>query len=267
VGEKVTFRYTSYYFWGFGFKTWNFGDGAFGWGSVVTHTYNKKGSYIVTLTVANGEDYGYSSHEIKIGASPFPKFTYLPNEPKPGENVYFDASESRDINGEIIKYNWSYTESKDPNKINQMGSNISFTYNWNEQGIYKVKLAVTDDDGNSNQITKTIAISILRIDAIKGGFRNLDFQITNRGNITAENIQWKVYANRLVLFLPLWKIFSKTGTISMLQPGQSKSIDIGRYRRGLGRISITVIVEGSNSVRITKSFQGFIFSKFIRTRS
>jgi hypothetical protein len=209
----------------------------------------------------------YSIESITIGASPFPRFTWSPEEPTTGENVNFDASESWDTNGQIVKYNWSYTDASLPNKVIEMGYDKTLTYAWNKQGNYNVKLAVTDDDNNTNEITETIVVSILRIQEVTGGFRHVVFQITNMGNVTAENIQWEVYVNRNFLVIPLWKIFSKTGTINTLGPGESKSIDIGRYRRGFGRITMTITVEANNAVKITESLQGFMFGKFVHLRS
>ena len=275
VGEKVTFRILNYYYGIIFSKVWSFGDGSTGWGAVVSHTYNKKDRYMVTLSVT-GTDFftgeytiGYKTNYIEIGASPFPKFTWSPNEPTTGEIIYFDASESRDINGKIMQYNWSYTNVNEPNKVIYMSNNKTFTYKWDKQGNYKIKLSVTDNDNNTNEVTKTIVISILKIEEITGGYRNLDFEIKNRGNITAKNIHWKIYVTRnlLIIPIPLWKIIYKTGVINSINPDESKSIDIGWYRRGFGRITITIIVEADNAVEIIKSLQGFMFSKYIHLRS
>jgi len=272
VGEKTTFRIVNYYGGITLSKIWNFGDGSIGWGSVVSHTYTKKGRYRVSLSVSGREFFtgeyssGYKINYIEIGASPFPRFTWSPKEPTVGEKINFDASQSTDVNGKIVKYSWSYTEASKPNTIINMGNNKSFTYTFNKQGNYKVKLAVTDNENNTNELTKTVVVSILSIKEIIGGYRNFEFQITNRGNITAENINWKVFVNRNLLFIPLWKIFSKKGTLTILRAGETRTIDVGRYRRGFGRITVTIIAEGSNAVKITRSQQGFMFSKFIHLR-
>ena len=273
VGEKTTFRVINYYGGITLSKIWNFGDGSIGWGSVVSHTYTKKGRYRVSLSVSGREFFtekyssGYKINYIEIGASPFPRFTWAPKEPTVGEKINFDASESKDVNGKIVKYSWSYTEASKPNTIINMGNNKYFIYTFNKQGNYKVKLAVTDNENNTNELIKTVIVSILSIKEIIGGYRNFEFQITNRGNITAENINWKVFVNRNLLFIPLWKICSKTGTLTILRPGETRTIDVGRYRRGFGRITVTIIAEGNNAVKITRSQQGFMFSKFIHLRS
>ena len=276
VGEKITFVCNCYYGYGmFISESWDFGDGSRGWGQIVSHTYNKKGDYTVALSVmvkdfSSGElTFGNSIKTLEIGASPFPRFTWSPKEPTIGENVNFDASESDDTNGEIVRYAWSYTEASEPDKVIEMGNNKTFTYSWDEQGNYKIKLAVTDNDNNTNEMTQNIVISILGISKITGRYRHLVFEITNRGNIAAENIQWRVYINRNILMIPLpfWKICYKTGMVNSLNPGQSTSVDIGRIRRAFGRVTITVTIEASNAVKITEYLQGFMFNKYVHLRS
>jgi len=271
VNEKITFRSTSSSNGIIVSYNWQFDDWDIEHGPIVTHTYDKKKTYLVTLTVYaksslldNDLAFDSRSYYIEIGASPFPSFTWSPEEPNVRENISFDASCSRDVNGEIIRYNWSYNELSEPDNVIWMGYGKTLTYRFNEQGNYRVKLAVTDNDNNTNEITKTMVVSILKIDEITGGFRNLGFKITNRGNITAENITWKLYANRKLIIMPLWKIISKTGTINAINPGEAKSVDIGWYRRGFGRITIAIVAEADNAVKITKFLSGFMFGKYVR---
>ena len=275
VGEKIIFSSTHYYY-SYGeitYEMWDFGDGTKGWGPVVSHTYNKKGKFTVSLTVF-GIDYStgnpinaHSINYITVGASPFPRFKYSADQPTIGETINFDASESWDTNGQIVQYSWSYIDESEPNKLIEMGSGKTISYKFDKQGNYKVKLSVTDDEDNTNEITKTVVVSILKIEKVTGGFRHVVLQITNRGNFTANNIQWEVYVNRKILFIPLWKIFYKSGTIQKIDPGQTISIDIGRYRRGFGRITMTVNVEASNAVKISESLQGFMVNKYVRLRN
>lgn len=267
VGEKITFRSDGLYFG----EYWDFGDGSKGRGSVVTHTYNKKGGYWVYLSAfawdyySEGIEFVSATEYIKIGASPFPEFTWSPSEPAPGQSVSFDASESLDTNGQIVSYKWSYTEASEPNNVIDLGNNKTFTYTWDKQGNYNVKLAVTDNDNNTNEITENIIVSILRIEKITSSRRHLVFQITNQGNIAAENIQWKVYVNksRFMILFPLRKVLYKSGTINTLSPGESTTVDISRYRRAFGRVTITITVGASNAVQITKYLRGFMLGRYI----
>jgi len=63
--------------------TWSFGDGSYSYGSSVTHTYTKKGTYIVTLTVTDNEGETNSAsasidiEEKKEGWLPIPGFELL----------------------------------------------------------------------------------------------------------------------------------------------------------------------------------------------
>lgn len=274
-GQQITF--VSNYYDYFGLITsrfWNFGDGYSAWGPIVSHTYDKKGNYMVTLTITvtnltSGEISNHrESKNINIGASPFPKFTYSSEIASTGENIYFDASESWDTNGRIVKYHWCYIDSSGPNKVIEMGDNKILTYAWNKQGYYIVKLTVTDDDNNTNEITKEIVISILKIQEVTAGIRHVGFKITNRGNFTVYNINWKVIVNRnFLIIIPLWKVFRKEGIIYSLRPGDSISVDIGRYRRGFGFITMTIIIESDNAMKILESRQGYMFSKLVRLRS
>jgi PKD repeat protein len=273
-GQQITFISNYYDYHGkFSSKFWNFGDGYNAWGSAVTHTYNKKGKYKVTLIVSStnfssGEvTNGQSSKYIHIGASPFPEFTYSPEVPTTREKVFFDASESWDNNGQIVKYYWSYIDSNKPNTIIKMDYNETFTYTWNKQGNYNVKLTVTDDDNNTNEITKNIIVSVLKITDVTAGFRQVGFKITNNGDFTVNNIHWKVIVNRNFLILPLWRIFLKKGFLYSLRPGESISVDISRYRRGYGRITLSILVEADNALKILNSRQGFMFGKIIHLRS
>ncbi len=274
-GQQITF--VSNYYDYFGLITsrfWNFGDGYFAWGSIVSHTYDKKGNYKVTLTITvtnltSGEMSNHrKSKNINIGASPFPKFTYSPEMASTGENVYFDASESWDTNGQILKYHWFYIDSSDPTKIVEMGYNKTLIYSWNKQGYYIVKLTVTDDDNNTNEITKDLVISILKIQEVIAGSRHVGFKITNRGNVIVYNINWKIIVNRnFLIIIPLWKIFQKEGIIYSIRPGESISVDIGRYRRAFGFITMTIIIESDNAMKILESRQGYMFNKLVRLRS
>jgi PKD repeat protein len=275
-GQKITFISNYYDYSGvfaFASKFWNFGDGESGWGSVVSHIYDKKGRYKVTLIIT-ATDYssgeitnGRSIKYINIGASPFPKFTYSPKMPSTGEKIFFDASESWDNNGEIEKYHWSYIDSREPNKVIDMGYNKTITHIWKKQGYYNVKLTVTDDENNTNEITKDIVVSVLKIQEISAGFRQVGFKITNRGNITVNNIHWQLKVNRNFLIIPLWRIFQKSGIIYTLRPGESIPVNIGRYRRGFGLITLTITIETDNAVKITESQQGYMLGKFVHLSS
>ncbi|HMA83878.1 MAG TPA: NosD domain-containing protein [Candidatus Thermoplasmatota archaeon] len=67
------------------------------------------------------------------------------------ESVEFDASDSFDLDGEIISYQWDFG-----NGITKNG--IIINYEFSADGTYDVVLTVTDDEGNSGECKQTIQV-------------------------------------------------------------------------------------------------------------
>src|SRR5207247_4540779 len=74
--------------------TWSYGDGSTGTGLQVTHTYDRDGTYQVTLTVADSTvSTGTWVAPVVVGtASLQDGFTYSPTSPQPGDNINFTPS-------------------------------------------------------------------------------------------------------------------------------------------------------------------------------
>jgi len=83
---------------------------------------------------------------------PTSSFTYSPSDPKVGEIVNFDASNSYDFDGNINSYNWIFNDG-----TTAAGEAISHSYN--SSGNYTVELTVTDDDGVEDTTTAKVAVS------------------------------------------------------------------------------------------------------------
>jgi len=87
---------------------------------------------------------------------PIADFYWHPNIPNIDENIYFDASESYDPDGDITLYQWDWNndgifdESLDLPEATQL---------WFVQGTYPVTLKVTDNDGLTDTITKNVVIN------------------------------------------------------------------------------------------------------------
>ena len=272
VGEKITFTST-----GSGYdESWTFGDGAGGSGSTVTHTYEKKGNYTVTLRVEyidyeyNPEthlmepitSYDYASQFVNVGF-PYPSFNYNPQKPIAGENVEFDASQSTDPVGEILYYNWSYIDTRDPYNVVQMGNGVTLTYMWARQGTYSVTVTETDDKNNVNGMTKTIVVSVLSVGEITTRRKNINIQVQNIGNLTAQDVTWNVRINKV--FFNFWRKYSKSGTIGSISPGDSATISLSRYKRFFGFVKVTVTVESDNA-KVTVVRYGFMIGRYIHLR-
>jgi len=269
-GEKVTFYSTSYAYNGFiSSEKWEFYDGSTDIGHSTSHTFEKKDSYRVTLRVTaygihGGIDWDTSNRYVEVGADPFPEITCTPENPLPGERVTLDASKSNDPDGRITSYNWSFYNIEEPEKVTELGTNEIIYYTWEKQGIYIVSLFIEDDKGNNNTLEKAVHVSILKLDGFPTRSRGLSFEISNHGNITANNLEWNVEINRYSLLgIRSQRLYHKSGTISTLEPNRSQKVEIRDIRRAFCKIKLVVTAKADNAVEVSKSFYGVVFLKLI----
>ncbi|MDY7083228.1 MAG: PKD domain-containing protein, partial [Halobacteria archaeon] len=85
----------------------------------------------------------------KTNYKPIASFTH-----SPGDRGTFDGSGSRDSDGRIMRYEWDFNGDGD---IETTGKSVSVTYS--NPGSPTVTLTVTDDDGATDSVTKTIEVS------------------------------------------------------------------------------------------------------------
>ncbi len=78
--------------------------------------------------------------QVKIVQPPIASFIFSPISALTNENISFDASGSRDVDGEIISHKWNFGDGKA-----STGKVVKHTYA--EPGEYAVVLAVIDNDG------------------------------------------------------------------------------------------------------------------------
>lgn len=135
---------------------WSFGDGKTGSGSSVTHKYEAKGTYSVTLTVI--DDRGAASWATKDvsvvieqeNKPPLVSFTWVPGSPLVGQQVSF-TSTSSDPDGTIKSWAWSFGDGA-------TASGASPTHAYGAKGTYSVWLTVTDDAGATRSATKILSV-------------------------------------------------------------------------------------------------------------
>jgi len=124
---------------------WDFGDGSRTKGINVEHSYAEGGIYTVKLTVT--DDHGLSDTceaEIEVVVTPpQPKITVRDTEVRAGETVIFDATDSRDPDGEILSYDWDFGDGA-------TASGVVVEHIYEETRIYEVSLRAVDNDGLSN---------------------------------------------------------------------------------------------------------------------
>jgi len=135
----------------------------------VTHTYDWTGTgnrtFKVVLTVT--DDKGASStttpKEVEIreeqeNSPPEAKFTMSPTTGVKDQSVYFDASESKDTDGEIVKYEWNFGDGS-PLRYGEQVSHI-FTWSYSAtQVVFTITLTVTDDKGATHSLPKTLTVN------------------------------------------------------------------------------------------------------------
>ncbi|MCX6674087.1 MAG: PKD domain-containing protein [Methanothrix sp.] len=117
--------------------------------------YKTSGRFAVNLTVTDEKDsVGFKSTIIKINAPPIAHFTYEPEEPNAGQEVTFDASSSKDIDGNVTGHTWDFgdiSSSKDEKPVHV----------YSEGGKYKVRLTTVDDGGATGNYSSEVKINHL----------------------------------------------------------------------------------------------------------
>ncbi len=132
---------------------WTFGDKSKDSGKKINHTYNKKGIYTATLTVTDDDEQSSSSNQqIIVGSPPVAKFTAIPTVGSAPLEVFFDASESYDPDGNIVSSDWDFGDN-----TTAKGATVSHTYTKNATFI--VTLTVRDDDGLEDKASTEITLS------------------------------------------------------------------------------------------------------------
>jgi PKD repeat protein len=131
---------------------WNFGDGTTGTGATPTHVYAAGGSYDVVLTVTDGSGATDSvTREVTIevpNEAPDAQFTTSTN----GLTLSANGSSSTDSDGTITSYAWDFGDST-------TGSGVNASHVYAAGGTYDVKLTVTDNNGATDTLTKSVTVS------------------------------------------------------------------------------------------------------------
>lgn len=173
---------------------WSFGDGsALAGGVSLSHTYAHAGKYVVRLTVT--DDGGLSAsieHEVTVAdaaptasfsisntatsttvpaakGAPSSSFAVATPSPTAGLPVGFDGSGSRDPDGVVTGYSWSFGDGT-------AGSGATPSHVYTKAGSYTVRLTVTDNGGLSASTEQTIAVgpepNVFAVVAVKPNKKN-----------------------------------------------------------------------------------------------
>jgi len=162
INQTVTFNASAstdddridYYFF-------DFGDGTnSSWTTlpIVTHKYASEGVYNATLIVM--DNLGVTSLDgdliyvtIIVLAPPIANFSYTPGHPLIDETIIFNASASYDPDGIIETHTWNFGDGN----ITTVADPI-IIHIYTAPDTYTVNLTVTDNDGLTHSITKSITV-------------------------------------------------------------------------------------------------------------
>jgi PKD repeat protein len=129
-------------------------------GATPVASFTYAGEYPVTLIVTDddGETDTYTERIVvetnDSNKIPDTDFTYSPSNPRPNEQITFNASIAADSDGSITSYDWDLN---DDGTYDASGEEVTFTYS--ETGDKSVTLTVTDDNGDTNTITKQVTVA------------------------------------------------------------------------------------------------------------
>jgi len=136
---------------------WNFGDGTGGSGVVVTHQFRTVNTFPVTLTVTDQRGADATNTQpvpVGAGAPPTVVFTTSPENPAPGKNIFFNASESKAAEGRVlVEYFWDFGDG-----TTAFGAAVSHTYDL--AGSYVVTLKVTDDARTFAVASQSVTVAV-----------------------------------------------------------------------------------------------------------
>jgi glucose/arabinose dehydrogenase/chitodextrinase len=137
--------------------SWDFGDGNFGAGIVVSHAYAATGTYDVTLTVVDNETYTDALTQTLVVASgtnlpPDARFTASDATSHVGVPITFNATTSSDPDGSITTYAWQFGDGT-------IGSDLIATHSYITKATFTVTLVVTDDGGATDAAGLNVVIA------------------------------------------------------------------------------------------------------------
>lgn len=219
---------------------WDYGDNTpKGNGMIVTHIFNKSGAYPVTLMVIDQK--GLKDDEIKdisvADIPPIPLFSVMPDEPKVGSVVSFDASLSKSEIRKIIQYKWNFGD----NRPEEDG--IFVNHIFQKSGNYLVNLKVIDEENVIGNCSKWIKVSqdiptepstVLKIESFTFTPNPVCY-----GDAT--KISWKTSGATGVTITPGIGIVEPSG-FRILSPKQSMGYTIRAWNTTMNTKPITVLL-------------------------
>ena len=121
------------------------------------------------LVVGGADGYLFSGEIVELNISPaneahvfidgngLPTASFEVTEPipSPDEEITFDASSSSDPDGSITSYDWEFREKPSQNAESASGETVTRSFS---EGEYAVTLTITDDEGATDNASKTLHV-------------------------------------------------------------------------------------------------------------
>lgn len=175
-----------------------------------------------------------------------------------GQTIQFTSTVSGGV-PPYSDYHWDFGDGETSTEANP-------THTYSEAGTYDVTFSVNDSEGSSATDTTTceveapISETVLELGTIEGGVGIIYAEIYNSGEITAENIEWKLSVFGGIL-----------GYINVTTEGDEDNIDAekgvtvttDKLLFGIGKIDIELFVSADNAQNETETASAFIFGPFI----
>ncbi|MFC2077419.1 PKD domain-containing protein [Candidatus Bipolaricaulota bacterium] len=133
---------------------------------IVGHVFPTPGTYAVRLTVLDHDDAAdTATYEVSVGDSspaedvdgtilpPIADFTFAPEAPVAGEPIEFNGLVSFDFDGAVVEFEWDFDSN---GVIDASGSIVLHVFA--APGTYKTRLTVTDNDGATDAIVRSIDV-------------------------------------------------------------------------------------------------------------
>ncbi len=117
-------------------------------GKVKDRLYTEEGT---SVYAKSGEISAQINIEVKKNEGPTASFVFSPSNPEINQYVYFNASESSDPDGKIVRYEWDFGDGR-----TGKGKRVSHMYE--KAGTYNVTLTVYDEYNKSDSISKTVTV-------------------------------------------------------------------------------------------------------------
>lgn len=137
---------------------WEFGDGKNSTNPNPTHIFPQHGTFLVNLTIIDddGAENTVRKDIIIRNTPPDADFNYLPKNPTDIDEISF-YDESVDLDGTVESFFWTFGDGNTSNQRNPV-------HLYDTNGVYTVRLTVTDNDGDTD--AKSTAITIHNVPPI-----------------------------------------------------------------------------------------------------